>query len=233
MHERTKMMIGDGGLRKLRAAKAAVFGLGGVGGICAEALARSGVGRLLLVDGDAVTDGNRNRQIIAARDTTGKRKADVMAARIAQITDDCIVEAVDVFYLPGTQCQVPLEDVDVIVDAMDTVTAKLTLIEAAQARGIPVITCLGMGNRLDPTQIIITGLADTEVCPLAKVMRRELRKHGIGHVPAVVSREVPVTVNTVSENGRHLCGSMMFVPSAAGLACASWAVRRLLENNAQ
>ncbi len=228
MHSRTQWMIGDDGLARLASAHVLVVGLGGVGGTCAEALARSGVGRLTLVDGDVFSPSNLNRQLLATAESIGLPKTRVAAQRLQAVAPGVSVVPQQLLLTPETAELLNLDGVDFVVDAIDTVSAKLLLIEKALLYAVPVISCMGTGNKLDPTQVEVTDLAKTAVCPLARVMRRELGRRGIRHLPVVYSREQPLDVDAPTEYGRHLCGSMMFVPSTAGLACASYVVRRLL-----
>ena len=215
---RTALLIGQNGVERLKTARVAVFGLGGVGGSAAEALARAGIGTLDLIDNDTVSVSNINRQTVALRSTVGQYKTAVMAARIADIHPTAKVNEFRLFYLPETADQIPLDSYDFIVDAIDTVTAKLELITRAAAAGVPIISCMGTGNRLDPTQLQIVDLAQTSGCPLARVMRRELRRRGIEHVPVVCSREEAITPCGETESkgtaGHPAPGSVSFVPPA-------------------
>ncbi len=225
---RTAYLLGEDGVERLWQAKVAVFGLGGVGGMACEALARCGVGKLVLVDNDVVSRSNLNRQVIATVDTIGRKKTEVMKERIAQIAPGCQVECHDVFYLPGVTGILD-ESVDYAVDAIDTVTAKLFLAEECQRLSIPLISSMGTGNKLDPSRLTVTDIYQTSVCPLAKVMRRELRKRGIEALKVVYSTEEPKAV-AVGEGGRRAVpGSVAFVPPAAGLLLASEVVKDLLE----
>lgn len=229
---RTAQLIGQNGLQRLRTARVAIFGLGGVGGTAAEALARAGVGALDLVDNDTVSISNLNRQTVALRSTVGKFKTEVMAARIADIEPSTRVREFRLFYLPETADQIPLSAYDFVVDAIDTVTAKLELISRAKTANVPIVSCMGTGNRLDPTQLHITDLAQTSGCPLARVMRRELRKRGIAHLTVVCSKEAAVVPQGEAEckgtAGHPAPGSVSFVPPAAGLMAAGYVVRTLL-----
>lgn len=225
--ERTRLLLGDEACDKLKAAHVIVFGVGGVGGYAAEALARAGVGKLTLVDADEVSDSNRNRQILALTSTVGQPKVEVAARRIAQINPDCVVVPVQLFYTPDTADQIDFSGADYVVDAIDTVSAKLALIARAKAADVPVICCMGTGNKLHPEQLCLTTLDKTSGCPLAKVMRVECRKRGLTNVPVVYSTEparkcyVPDTEGT----GRHAPGSISFVPGAAGLLLAGKVIR--------
>ncbi len=190
--ERTRMLFGDEKMEKLARSKVAIFGVGGVGGYVAEALARSGVGSIVLVDHDTVSLTNLNRQIIALHSTVGQYKVDVMAQRIRDINPDASVEARCCFYLPSTQEEFDFSEYSYVVDAVDTVTAKLAIIEQAQESGVPVISSMGAGNKTDPSMFRAADIYDTSVCPLARVMRRECRKRGIKSLKVVYSLEEPL-----------------------------------------
>lgn len=226
--DRTRGVIGDAGLEKLNKSRVAVFGIGGVGGYVAEALARSGVGAIDLIDKDVVSPTNINRQIVALHSTVGRYKTEVMKERIADINPDCKVEEYRIFYLPENADSFDLSQYDFVVDAIDTVTAKLELAVRTKALSIPFIACLGTGNKLDPTKLTIADISKTSVCPLARVMRRELRARGINHLPVLYSTEIPVR-SDVTENGKPVPASTAFVPSAAGLIIASYVVSHLIE----
>ncbi len=220
---RTAMLLGEDAVEQLHRSHVAVFGLGGVGGHCAEALARSGVGKLDLFDYDVISTSNLNRQIIATRDTLGEKKVTAMKNRILSIVPQCQVTERDCFFLPKNADDFDFSCYDFVVDAVDTVTAKLYIIEKARAAGVPVISCMGTGNKLDPSRLEIADIEKTSVCPLAKVMRRELKQRGITRVPVVFSKEEPI------KNGQgRIPGSTAFVPATAGLLMASFVVRRLL-----
>ena len=228
--ERTRILLGDAAIERLEQSAVAVFGVGGVGGFAVEALARAGIGRLLLVDGDVVSETNLNRQIIALRSTIGLPKVEVMAARIAEINPDCVVDARQLFYLPDTADEIELSGYDYVADCVDTVTAKLEIISRAKAAGVPVISAMGAGNKLDPTQFTVADISETAVCPLARVMRRELKKRGISDVRVVYSREEARRSETPSDASafrRSSPGSISFVPSAAGLILAGEIIRTL------
>lgn len=229
---RTRMLLGSGGVDRLSTARVCVFGVGGVGGYVVEALARAGVGALDLVDNDQVSVTNLNRQIIATWDTVGQSKVQVAARRVAGINPACQVTCHECFYLPETRDQFDFSAYDYVVDAVDTVTAKLDLIQAAFEAGVPVISCMGTGNKLDPTKLQVADISKTRVCHLARVMRKELRKRGINHLTCVFSTEEPL--NTVPDapvelksSGRPAPGSVSFVPGAAGLIIAGQVVRDL------
>lgn len=186
---RTRAMFGDAGMERLYGASVAVFGIGGVGGHAAEALARAGIGRLDLYDNDVVSVSNINRQLVATLDTVGQYKTDVMKARIAQIHPEAEVNTYHCFYLPENADQYDLSRYDYVVDAIDTVAAKIELVVRSQAAGVPIISCMGAGNKLDPTQFRVADIYETSVCPLARTMRRELKARGIRHCKVVYSLE--------------------------------------------
>ena len=220
---RTRLLVGDEPLERLKNAKAAVFGVGGVGGYAVEALARSGVGTLHLYDDDTVSESNLNRQIAALHSTLGQPKAQVMARRILDINPDCQVRAVELFYLPENADSVDLSAYDYVVDAIDTVSAKLELAQRCHALGVPLISCMGSGNKLDPSGFRVTDLYKTQGCPLARVMRKELRRRGVPALKVVFSPEEP------RPTGVRTPGSVSFVPGAAGLVLAGVVVRALAE----
>ena len=221
MDTRTALLVGEAGVEKLHASRVAVFGLGGVGSWCCEALARAGVGRLTLVDKDVVEESNINRQLVALASTVGRYKTEVMAERIRDIRADCEVDARTLFYLPETAPLVPLEGYDLIADCIDNVTAKLHLICAARSAGVPVISAMGAGNKLDPSRFRVSDLSETRVDPLARVLRRELKKRGVERLPVVWSDEAPVF------SGAEV-GSVSFVPSVMGLIMAGYIVKELV-----
>ena len=231
---RTANLLGTSAIEKLSGAHVAVFGIGGVGGHLCEALARAGVGAIDLFDSDTVSPSNINRQIIALHSTVGRSKTEVMRERILDINPDCRVEVHDVFYLPENAHLYPLDGYDFVADAIDTVAAKLELAVRAKEAGVPIISCMGTGNKLDPTKLCITDIAKTTGCPLARVMRRELRARGILHLPVVCSEEPPVTppadAPTLASDAhkRTPPGSTSFVPSVAGLLMASEIIKRLV-----
>lgn len=225
--ERTAMLIGEDALARLRGAAVAVFGVGGVGSYTVEALARAGVGKLLLVDNDTVSVSNINRQLVALHSTVGKLKVEVAAARVKDIQPDCAVETKALFYTPETADAIDLRGFDYIVDAIDTVSAKIELIVRANALGIPVISCMGAGNKLDPTRFEVADIHKTTVCPLARVMRRELRLRGIKACKVVYSKEEPAA--PPAADGRRVPASISFVPSAAGLVLAAEVVKDLIK----
>ena len=242
---RTELLIGKEALERLSKAHVAVFGIGGVGGYVVEALVRSGIGAFDLIDDDKVCLTNLNRQIIATRDTIGRHKVEVMRERILSINPDAEVTTHRCFYLPENARDFDFSSYDYVVDAVDTVTAKLEIVMRANESNIPVISCMGVGNKLNPTQLEIADIYKTSVCPLAKVMRRELRKRGVDKLKVLYSKEEPITPLDDSEDTcrehcvcppgttrkctqrRAIPGSISFVPSAAGLIIASEVVKDL------
>ena len=224
--ERTALLLGEEKLEKLSGSRVAVFGVGGVGGYVVEALARGGIGALDLIDNDVICLSNLHRQIIALHSTLGMAKVDAAAQRIADINPECIVRRHKCFYLPQNRAEFDFASYDYVVDAIDTVTAKIDLILAAKEAGVPVISAMGCGNKLDPTRFEVADLADTTMDPLARVMRRELKKRGVLHVKVVYSREPAIKPR---EEGRTP-GSVSFVPSAAGLVIAGEVIRDLCYN---
>ena len=226
---RTALLLGEDGVNALKKARVAVFGIGGVGGFACEALARAGVGSLLLVDDDTVSESNLNRQLIALRSTIGQPKVAVMAARIADIDPSIAVETRQCFFDETTADSFDFSAFDYVIDAIDTVSAKVELICRAKAAGTPIVSCMGAGNKLDPTKFVVTDLAKTDTCPLARVLRQRLRKQGIQHLQVVYSTEPPLTpLETIQDGGRRqLPGSVSFVPSAAGLVAAGAVIRAL------
>ena len=242
---RTELLLGKEGMERLSRARVAVFGIGGVGGYAVEALARSGVGALDLIDDDKVCLTNLNRQIFATRSTIGQYKVDVAKARILDINPNAQVTTYRTFYLPDTADQFDFTQYDYIIDAIDTVTGKLMLAEQAQKTGTPIISCMGAGNKLDPTAFEVTDITKTSMCPLARIMRRELKKRGVAHLKVVYSKEQALTpreddsiscrTHCVCPPGtarkctqrRQVPGSTAFVPSVAGLIAAGEVIRDL------
>ena len=229
---RTRLLLGQEAMDKLRESRVAVFGIGGVGGYAVEALARSGIGTLDLVDHDRVSLTNLNRQLHATRETVGEYKVDVAEKRIHEINPDCRVNTYRTFFLPGTRDQFVFSEYDYVVDAIDTVTGKLTLIEAAAAAGTPIISSMGAGNKIDPTAFRVADIHETTVCPLARIIRSECRKRGISHLKVVYSTEPPrrpVEAPDDEENHgrRDIPGSTAFVPSVAGMIIAGEVIRDL------
>lgn len=224
---RTALLLGDDAVERLSQARVAVFGVGGVGGFATEALARSGIGALDLIDGDVVSLSNLNRQIIALHSTVGKAKTEVMAQRIQDIDPDIRLTLHTCFFTPENAGDFDFTQYDYIIDAVDMVTAKIQLAVQAQAAGVPMISSMGAGNKLDPSAFEVSDLYKTSVCPLARVMRRELKARGIRKMKVVYSKEEPRKVDGPTENGRHIPGSIAFVPSAAGLVLAGEVIREL------
>ncbi len=246
---RTQLLYGRDAMRYFASCRIAVFGIGGVGGYVVEALARSGIGALDLIDDDKICITNINRQILATQRTVGKYKVDIAEERIKEINPECEVRTYKTFYLPETQDQFDFHDYDYVVDAIDTVTGKLTIIENAKRTGVPVISSMGAGNKLDPAAFEVADIYDTSVCPLAKVMRRECRKRGIESLKVVFSKEEPVRpLEDMSISCRQHCvcppgtarkctkrrdipGSTAFVPSVAGLIIAGEIINDLASKN--
>ena len=230
--KRMALLMTDEQMDKLKEAHVMLMGLGGVGSYAAEALARAGVGKMTIVDNDDVAVSNLNRQLPALTSTVGRAKTDVMAERMMQIAPDLQLHAVNAFYLPETPVPIP-EDCSVVVDAIDTTSAKLHLAQTCMERGIPMVSCMGMGNRLDPTKIVIGDIYETSGCPLCRVMRSQLRKRGVPALRCVYSTE-PAIAPRVDENaetkgtaGRTAPGSVSFVPSVAGLYLAYETIRQI------
>lgn len=248
---RTELLIGKDGLEKLKNSTVAVFGIGGVGTFAVEGLVRAGVGHLVLVDDDLICLTNINRQLHATRKTIGKPKVEVMKERILEINPKARVEAIRSFYLPENANELIRDDYDYIIDAVDTVTAKIDLVVQANKRGIPIISCMGAGNKLDPTRFTVTDIYKTTVDPLAKVMRKELRQRGIRSLKVVFSDEEPIKPVETEENScatgcvcpkgttrtctirNQIPGSISFVPSVAGLIMAGEVIRDLIGNSRQ
>ena len=243
---RTEIIIGEQGLQRLAGAKVAIFGVGGVGSYVAEALVRAGVGKFILVDDDTICLTNTNRQLHTTRKTIGQPKVEAMRQRMLDINPAAVIETIQSFYLPEKAEQLIQDDYDYIVDALDTVTAKIDLAVQGKERSIPVISAMGAGNKLDPGGFKVADLAKTSVCPLAKVMRKELRKRGVEHLKVVYSEEkpiVPICVETSDCSKHYICppgstkhclerrsvpGSISFVPGVVGLLIAGAVVNDLL-----
>jgi tRNA A37 threonylcarbamoyladenosine dehydratase len=226
---RTELLVGAEGIERLRNSRVAVFGIGGVGGYVVEALARSGVGTLDLIDNDKVSLTNLNRQIIAMHSTIGRYKVDVAKKRVLDINPAAVVNTYRTFFVPETAADFDFHAYDYVVDAIDTVTGKIQLIVQADSACTPVISCMGAGNKMDPTAFRVADIYQTSVCPLAKVMRRELKKRGIRKLKVVYSEEVPIEVKAAAETEKkRIPGSNAFVPSVAGLIMAGEVVRELL-----
>lgn len=230
--ERTALLIGEDALKRLQNSRVAVFGAGGVGGYVIEALVRSGVGTIDIIDKDTVSVSNINRQIIAANDTVGRYKAEVAAERAKRIHPEVTVHVHNLFYTPETSSEFDFSEFDYIIDAVDTVSAKIELVLQANRCGTPIISSMGAGNKLHPEMFEIADISKTSVCPLARVMRRELKARGIRHLKVVYSREEPVTPKirlTDPESGKAIPASIAFVPSAAGLILAGEVIRDLIK----
>ena len=235
MHEqflRTRMLLGTEALEKLQKARVAVFGIGGVGGYTVEALARSGIGQLDLIDNDNVSVSNINRQILATHSTVGMPKVEAARKRILDINPGCVVRTHQVFYTPETADQFDFSQYDYIVDAIDTVTGKLQLVQQATAVGTPIICCMGTGNKLDASAFEVADISKTTMCPLARIMRKELGKRGIKHLKVVYSKEEALTPTGWEEEAaalgkRQIPGRVAFVPGAAGLILAGEVIKDL------
>ncbi len=225
---RAELLLGKEGLERLKKASVAVFGIGGVGSFAAEALARGGIGHIALIDGDTVSLTNLNRQLIATQKTIGRLKTEVMAERIREISPETEVKEYPVVYGAENRDLLDFSTYDYIVDAIDTVTSKLLLIEEAKKVGTEVISCMGTGNKFDPTQFEVTDISKTSVCPLAKVMRKELKERGIRGVKVVYSKEQPMKPADSQETGkRQIPGSLSFVPPVAGMILAGEVIRHI------
>ena len=230
---RTQILLGEGAMRRLYDARVAVFGIGGVGGYTVEALARCGIGQLDLIDSDTISVSNINRQILATHSTVGRLKVDVAKERVLDINPGCVVRTYPCFYLPDTADQFDFTQYDYVVDAIDTVTGKLQLVERAVAAGTPIICSMGTGNKLDPAAFQVADISKTSVCPLARIMRKELKKRGINHLKVVYSQEDALTPVGAEEEmkllgKRQIPGSTAFVPGAAGLILAGEVIKDLI-----
>ena len=234
---RTQFLLGSDAMEKLKSAKVAVFGLGGVGGYVVEALARSGVGALELVDHDTISMTNINRQVLATHRTVGMDKAEAAAQRVRMINPECNASAVKTFYLPETADQFDFRSYDYVVDAIDTVTGKLMLVQAAKEAGTPIISSMGTGNKLDPTAFQVADIHETSVCPLARIIRKECRKRGIDKLKVVYSTEDPIKTvlppddpawAELPEGRNALPGSVCFVPAVAGMIIAGEVIKDLI-----
>ena len=227
---RTAYVYGEQAIEKLNNTRVAVFGVGGVGGYVCEALCRAGVGHIDIFDRDTVSLSNINRQIIALHSTVGRPKVEVMKERMLDINPDCEVGAYNVFYLPENADEFDLSGYDYIADAVDTVAAKLEIATCAYKLGIPVISAMGAGNKTDPTRFEVADINDTTVCPLARVMRRELKARGIKKYKVVYSKEEPRKIGVIDrESGKAIPGSLSFVPSAMGLIMVSEIINNLIK----
>ncbi|MCC0642914.1 MULTISPECIES: ThiF family adenylyltransferase [unclassified Clostridioides] len=226
---RTSFLVGDDGIEKLKNSNVIVFGVGGVGSFTVEALARAGVGNLTIVDFDDVDITNINRQIPALHSTVGKYKVDVMEERILDINPNINIKKIRNLYNKDTSSEILIEKYDYVVDAIDMVSSKIHLIETCEKKGLKIISSMGMGNKLDPTKIVVTDIHKTSTCPLAKVMRKELRDRGIKKLKVVYSTEQPIELKKKVMNGKKVTpGSVSFVPSVGGLVIASVIVNELL-----
>lgn len=225
---RTELLLGAEAMERLAAARAAVFGVGGVGGYTVEALVRSGIGAIDIIDSDTVSVSNLNRQIIALRSTVGQYKVDVFEERIGQINPDCTVRKYRTFFMPDTAGEFDFSQYDYVVDAIDTVTGKIELAVRCSECGTPIISSMGAGNKLNPAMLEVADIYETSVCPLARVMRYELRRRGIPALKVVYSKEKPLTPQGEKGGGKIVPGSTAFVPSAAGLIAASEVIKGLI-----
>lgn len=225
--ERTEMLIGEKAVEKLKKSRVAVFGIGGVGGHIAEALVRAGIGEIDVIDRDVVSVSNINRQIIALNSTVGLPKTEVFKKRALDINPDVKVNCHNVFFMPDTSDMFDFSKYDYVADAIDTVTGKIEIIMKAQEAGVKVISSMGTGNKLDPTLFEVTDIYKTSVCPLARVMRRELKNRGVKHLKVVYSKEEAIKTN-ITENGKAVPGSISFVPSVAGLIIAGEIIKDLI-----
>ena len=233
---RTALLLGEEGMKRLLQARVAIFGIGGVGGHAMEALVRSGIGQIDLIDNDTVSLSNLNRQLIATQKTVGQRKVDVAEARIHEIHPDCVVRKFPVFYTPETAGSFDFSVYDYVVDAIDTVAGKISLVLQAQAAGVPIISSMGAGNKMDPTKLAVADISKTSVCRLARVMRRELRKRNVHHLKVVYSTEQAVPAQGVAEETGvpvRTTGSNAFVPATAGLILAAEVVKELASWDAE
>lgn len=243
---RTELLIKEDGIQKLQKAKVAIFGIGGVGSFAVEGLVRSGIGNFILVDDDKICLTNLNRQIIATRKTIGKYKVDVMEERILEINPDAKIQTYQEFYMPNSKTNIITEDIDYVIDCVDTVTAKIEIVKRCKELDIPIISAMGTGNKLDPSRFEITDIYKTSICPLAKVMRKELRKRNIDSLKVIYSKEEPIEIDEYSNSScktncicppgtKRKCtirnqvpGSISFVPSVAGLMIAGEVIRKII-----
>lgn len=235
---RTELVLGKENVEKLKRAKVAIFGIGGVGSFVTEGLARAGIENFILVDNDTVSLTNINRQLIATHKTIGQNKVDVMKERILDINPKAQVETYKTFYMPDSDEKILDKSIDYVVDAIDTVTAKIALVENCQRLGIPIISSMGTGNKLDPTKLEISDISKTSVCPLAKVMRKELKARGIKKLKVLYTKEEPVKIekNIMDEyikdekvSKKQVPGSVSFVPSCAGLIIAGEVIKDIIK----
>ena len=227
---RTAMLLGEDAMERLQKARVAVFGIGGVGGYTLEALARAGIGALDLIDSDTVSRSNINRQLLATHSTVGMLKVEAGKNRVLDINPDCVVRTWPIFYTPETADRFDFTEYDYIVDAIDTVTGKLQLVKAAQEAGTPIISCMGTGNKLDASAFEVSDISKTTMCPLARIMRKELGKRGVKHLKVVYSREEALSPTGWEEEARllgkrQIPGSVSFVPGTAGLILAGEVIK--------
>lgn len=243
---RTELLIKEDGIKKLQKAKVAIFGIGGVGSFAVEGLVRSGIGNFILVDDDKICLTNLNRQIIATRKTIGKYKVDVMEERILEINPDAKIQTYQEFYMPNSKTNIITEDIDYVIDCVDTVTAKIEIVKRCKELDVPIISAMGTGNKLDPSRFEITDIYKTSICPLAKVMRKELRKRNIDSLKVIYLKEEPIEIDEYSNSScktncicppgtKRKCtirnqvpGSISFVPSVAGLMIAGEVIREII-----
>lgn len=230
MFSRFELLIGEENLNRLQDKHVIVFGVGGVGGYVVEALVRSGIGHITIVDNDEVSLTNLNRQIIATQQTIGQKKVNVMKERILSINPDCDIETLELFYLPENADQIDLTQYDYVVDAIDTITSKIELAVRCEQLHVPLISSMGTGNKMNPAMLEVSDIYKTSVCPLAKVMRRELKARRVKHLKVIYSKELPMKPRQSNEqtNKRIVPGSTAFVPSSAGLLIASEVIKDLL-----
>ncbi len=230
MFSRFELLVGNENIKTLSQKHVIVFGVGGVGGYVVEALVRSGIGHITIVDNDVVSYTNLNRQIIATQNTIGLKKIDVMKKRILDINPQCVVKTKEIFYLPENADQINLQKYDYVVDAIDTITSKIELAVRCESHHIPLISSMGTGNKLDPSKLEVSDIYKTSVCPLAKVMRRELKLRHIKHLKVIYSKELPIKPNGHNNKNkkRAIPGSTAFVPASAGLLIASEVIKDLL-----
>ena len=229
--KRTELIFSKENMEKLYNSKVIVFGVGGVGGHLTEALARSGVGHITIVDFDDVEITNINRQLVALHSTIGKSKVEVLKARLLDINPDIEVEAIKKFYLPENEDEFNLSKYDYVIDAVDNMSAKISLVLRANSQNVPIISAMGAGNKIDPTKLEVSDIYKTSVDPLAKILRHELKKRGITRLKVVYSKEEPIKVNEYDEKKRAITGSTSFVPPAMGLVIASEVIKDLLNRN--
>lgn len=229
-NSRTEMLLGTSGVEKLKSATVAIFGVGGVGGYAAEAIARAGVGIIHLIDSDRVALSNINRQIIATHNTLGMYKTEAMRDRILSINPQCRVICHSIFFDENTKAEFDFTEYDYVVDAIDSLSAKVELISTSHSAGVNIISAMGAGNKLDPTRFEVSDISKTTVCPLARAVRIALRKRGINHLKVVYSKEDPVVKNNLDENGNRVPASISFVPSVMGLIIAGEVIKDIALN---